>query len=45
MSHGTHTETAFEEAVEAGLLGTGRYEKRPPSMYLSPTSSPAGSCH
>ena len=29
----THTETAFEEAIEAGLLGTGRYEKRPPSAY------------
>ncbi len=29
----SHTETAFEEAVEAGLLGTGRYEKRPPSAY------------
>ena len=29
----THTETAFEEAIEAGLVATGRYEKRPPSAY------------
>ena len=33
MTHATHTETAFEEAIEAGLLATGRYEKRPPSEY------------
>ena len=33
MNHATHTETAFEEAIEAGLLATGRYEKRPPSDY------------
>ena len=33
MNHATHTETAFEEAIEAGLLATGRYEKRPPSEY------------
>lgn len=29
----SHTETVFEEAIEAGLLATGRYEKRPPSAY------------
>ncbi|MHB1168746.1 MAG: type I restriction endonuclease subunit R [Longimicrobiales bacterium] len=33
MSPAAHTETAFEEAIEAGLLATGRYEKRPPSAY------------
>ncbi|MEM1126695.1 MAG: DEAD/DEAH box helicase family protein, partial [Bacteroidota bacterium] len=29
----THTEAAFETAIEAGLLATGRYEARAPSAY------------
>jgi len=33
MSPAAHTETAFEEAIEAGLVAAGRYEKRPPSAY------------
>ncbi len=33
MSPAAHTETAFEEAIEAGLLATGGYEKRSPSAY------------
>jgi type I restriction enzyme R subunit len=29
----SHTETAFEAAIEDGLIDSGRYEKRPPSAY------------
>jgi type I restriction enzyme R subunit len=31
----SHSEAAFEEAIETGLVGTGRYERRPPSAYDS----------
>lgn len=29
----SHTETAFEEAIEAGLIEAGRFVRRAPSDY------------